>query len=42
MLVLRGATDKNSLDLLRETAVTAADRFVAAASQHMATSTNRL
>ncbi|MEW1926411.1 protein kilB [Streptomyces sp. NPDC088360] len=33
-LALRGAPDRTSLDTLREAAITAADRFVAAASQH--------
>lgn len=36
VLALRGATDKDSLDVLREGAVTAADRFVAAASRRFA------
>ncbi|MEU1312627.1 protein kilB [Streptomyces cinnamoneus] len=34
VLALRGATDKDSLDVLREGAVTAADGFVAAACRH--------
>lgn len=36
VLALRGATDKATLDALREDAITAADRFVAAASRHFA------